>query len=80
MKKVGDSGKVKSLVSSQRKNGARGASVPVSANRITGDRNLLLTAFCNKLFFSFSGWGETDCESTWYVGHCWPIVPATDGR
>jgi hypothetical protein len=25
-------------------------------------------------FFSFSVWGET--ESTWYVGHCWPIVPA----
>jgi hypothetical protein len=25
-------------------------------------------------FFSFSGWGES--ESTWYVGHCWPIVPA----
>jgi hypothetical protein len=24
----------------------------------------------------FSGWGET--ESTWYVGHCWPIVPAPD--
>jgi hypothetical protein len=29
-------------------------------------------------FFSFSGWGET--ESTWYVGHCWPIVPAPDNR
>jgi hypothetical protein len=29
-------------------------------------------------FFSFSGWGET--ESTWYVGHCWPIVPAPDDR
>jgi hypothetical protein len=27
---------------------------------------------------SFSGWGET--ESTWYVGHCWPIVPAPDDR
>jgi hypothetical protein len=27
---------------------------------------------------SFSGWGET--ESTWYVGHCWPIVPAPDER
>jgi hypothetical protein len=27
-------------------------------------------------FFSYSGWGET--ESTWYVGHCWPIVPAPD--
>jgi hypothetical protein len=23
---------------------------------------------------SFSGWGET--ETNWYVGHCWPIVPA----
>jgi hypothetical protein len=22
-------------------------------------------------FFTFSGWGEA--ESTWYVGHCWPI-------
>jgi hypothetical protein len=29
-------------------------------------------------FFSFSGWGET--ESTWYVGHCWHIVPAPDDR
>jgi hypothetical protein len=29
-------------------------------------------------FFSFSGWGET--ESTWYVAHCWPIVPAPDDR
>jgi hypothetical protein len=29
-------------------------------------------------FFSFSGWGET--ESTWYVGQCWPIVPAPDDR
>jgi hypothetical protein len=29
-------------------------------------------------FFSFSGWGET--ESTWYVGHCWPIVPAPGDR
>jgi hypothetical protein len=29
-------------------------------------------------FFSFSGWGEN--ESTWYVGHCWPIVPAPDDR
>jgi hypothetical protein len=29
-------------------------------------------------FFSFSGWGET--ESTWYVGHCWPVVPAPDDR
>jgi hypothetical protein len=29
-------------------------------------------------FFSFSGWGET--ESTWYVGHCWPIVPASNDR
>jgi hypothetical protein len=25
-------------------------------------------------FFSFLGWRET--ESTWYVGHYWPIVPA----
>jgi hypothetical protein len=23
-------------------------------------------------------WGET--ESTWYIGHCWPIVPAPDDR
>jgi hypothetical protein len=30
------------------------------------------------LSFSFSGWGET--ESTWYVGHCCPIVPAPDDR
>jgi hypothetical protein len=27
-------------------------------------------------FLSFFGWGET--ESTRYVGHCWPIVPAPD--
>jgi hypothetical protein len=31
-----------------------------------------------RFFFSFSGLGET--ESTWYVGHCWPIVPAPDDR
>jgi hypothetical protein len=29
-------------------------------------------------FLSFSGWGET--ESAWYVGRCWPIVPAPDDR
>jgi hypothetical protein len=29
-------------------------------------------------FLGFSGWGET--ESTWYVGHCWPIVPAPGDR
>jgi hypothetical protein len=29
-------------------------------------------------FFSFSGWGGA--ESTWYVGHCWPNVPAPDDR
>jgi hypothetical protein len=29
-------------------------------------------------FFSYSGWGET--ESTWYIGHSWPIVPAPDDR
>jgi hypothetical protein len=34
--------------------------------------------FSNWFFFSFSGWGET--ESTWYVGHCWPIVTAPDDR
>jgi hypothetical protein len=28
--------------------------------------------------FSFSGCGET--ESTWYVGHCLPVVPAPDER
>jgi hypothetical protein len=27
-------------------------------------------------FLSFSVWGET--ESTWYVGHCWLVVPAPD--
>jgi hypothetical protein len=27
---------------------------------------------------SYSGWGET--EHTWYVGHCFPIVPAPDDR
>jgi hypothetical protein len=34
--------------------------------------------FFSFFFFSFSGWGET--ESTWYVGHCWPIVPAPNDR
>jgi hypothetical protein len=29
-------------------------------------------------FLIFSGCGET--ESTWYVRHCWPIVPAPDDR
>jgi hypothetical protein len=28
--------------------------------------------------FGFSGWGET--ESTWYVGHCWALVPAPEVR
>jgi hypothetical protein len=32
--------------------------------------------FAVVFFFSFSGWGET--ESTWYVGHRWPILPAPD--
>jgi hypothetical protein len=36
------------------------------------------TFYKKVFFFSFSGWGET--ESTWYVGHCWPIVPAPDDR
>jgi hypothetical protein len=30
------------------------------------------------VLFSFSGWGET--EFTWYVGHCYAIVPAPDDR
>jgi hypothetical protein len=30
----------------------------------------------SSFLFSFSGSGET--ESTWYVGHCWLIVPAPD--
>jgi hypothetical protein len=30
------------------------------------------------VFFSLLGWGET--ESTWYVGHHWPIVSAPDDR
>jgi hypothetical protein len=30
------------------------------------------------LLRSFLWWGET--ESTWYVGHIWPIVPAPDDR
>jgi hypothetical protein len=29
-----------------------------------------------KFFFNFLGMGET--ESSWYVGHYWPIVPAPD--
>jgi hypothetical protein len=43
---------------------------PITQSRIPKD----ITFF----FFSFSGWGET--ESTWYVGHSWPIVPAPDDR
>jgi hypothetical protein len=41
-------------------------------------RNLFtLTGFYCFFFFSFFlEWGET--ESTWYVGHYWPIVPALD--
>jgi hypothetical protein len=38
----------------------------------------LFQIYRNHFFFSFSGWGES--ESTWYVGHCWPIVPAPDDR
>jgi hypothetical protein len=32
--------------------------------------------FLDNCFFSFLRWGET--ESTRYVGHYWPIVPAPD--
>jgi hypothetical protein len=39
----------KSPISSQRKNGARGATVPVSTNKITCGWNILLTTFQNKL-------------------------------
>jgi hypothetical protein len=34
----------------------------------------MVTCRLNFFFLSFSGWGET--ESTLYVGHCFPIVPA----
>jgi hypothetical protein len=38
----------------------------------------LASSISLKYLVSFSGWGET--ESTWYVGHCFPIVPAPDDR
>jgi hypothetical protein len=38
----------------------------------------LINPTCIICVFFFSGWGET--ESTWYVGQCWPIVPAPDDR
>jgi hypothetical protein len=41
-------------------------------------RRLVYTWSFIYFFFSFSWWGET--ESTWYVGHCCPIVPAPDDR
>jgi hypothetical protein len=34
----------------------------------------------NMYLFFFCGWGETDNESTLYVGHCWCIIPAPDDR
>jgi hypothetical protein len=40
--------------------------------------NTVMAGLVMCFFFSFSGWGET--ESTWYVGHCRPIVPAPDDR
>jgi hypothetical protein len=40
-------------------------------------QNIQFGAVCTLLFFP-SVWGET--ESIWYVGHCWPIVPAPDDR
>jgi hypothetical protein len=40
--------------------------------------NLQLTISRRQNLTFFYGWGET--ESTWYVGHCWPIVPAPDDR
>jgi hypothetical protein len=43
-----------------------------------GRSGVVLGFFFIFFFLSFSGWGET--ESTWYVGHCWPIVPAPDDR
>jgi hypothetical protein len=49
--------------------------------RVSWDRISVQTApkiFLTLVFFlSFLGWGET--ESTWYVGHFWPTVPAPDG-
>jgi hypothetical protein len=47
---------------------------PHAASRATEYPLIHLLSF----FSSFSGWGET--ESTWYVGHCWPIVSAPDDR
>jgi hypothetical protein len=45
------------------------------AMKTRGDEGIASSVFFS---FCFSGWGET--ESTWYVGHCWPIVPAPDDR
>jgi hypothetical protein len=47
----------------------------------TAMQHVHTSVFLDKMtlfFFSFSRWGET--ESTWYVGHCWPIVPAPYDR
>jgi hypothetical protein len=37
---------------------------------------LLLYTVRSTIFYSY--WGQT--ESTWYCGHYWPVVPATDDR
>jgi hypothetical protein len=49
----------------------------VNINKVTILWNVMPCSLIGS-FFSFSEWRET--ESTWYVGHCWPIVPAPDDR
>jgi hypothetical protein len=49
-------------------------------HRTIGRTSALKPKLCTGVVvsFSFSGWSET--ESTWYVGHCCPIIPASDDR
>jgi hypothetical protein len=43
---------------------------------LAGTDNLVSNTIWSLNFFNFSGWGQT--ESTWCVGHHWPIVAAPD--
>jgi hypothetical protein len=55
----------KSSISLQRKNGARGATMPVSANKITCGWNLLLTIFQKKIVVNLqSDSDNSSCSSS----------------
>jgi hypothetical protein len=41
-------------------------------------RRLLADSYCWLLSSFLVPWGGGESESTWYVGHCWPILPAPD--